>query len=72
MRTIVLVPVITSLLLTACNLERQGFKAQSKSLTEETQEQIARNEKIQLIKLLLLKKTKKVESNLNYLILKFP
>ncbi|EXF41088.1 hypothetical protein N035_006055 [Klebsiella pneumoniae EGD-HP19-C] len=28
--------------------------------------------KIQLIKLLLLKKTKKVESNLNYLILKFP
>lgn len=56
MRTIVLIPVISSLLLTACNLERQGFKAQSKNLIEEKQEQIARNEKNSADQIALIKK----------------
>lgn len=56
MRTIVLIPVISSLLLTACNLERQGFKAQSKNLIEEKQEQIARNEKKSADQIALIKK----------------
>ncbi|WP_240820723.1 hypothetical protein [Klebsiella michiganensis] len=56
MRTIVLIPVISSLLLTACNLERQGFKAKSKNLIEEKQEQIARNEKKSADQIALIKK----------------
>ena len=58
MRTIVLIPVISSLLLTACNLERQGFKAQSKNLIEEKQEQIARNEKNSADQIALIKKNR--------------
>lgn len=55
-RTIAIIPVISSLLLTACNLDRQGFKAQSKSLIEENQEQIARNEKESADRVAIIKK----------------
>lgn len=62
MRTIVLIPVISSLLLTACNLENQGFKAQSKSLIEEKQEQIVRNQKASAEQVAILKNNQEKRS----------